>query len=139
MVDPCRLHRLRRPLPLQHLELLGRLDLRLRGDALNFAVILRFVHLFVLRVVALKCAIEREFVHEHISEHVDFFALRLDVRSIALVGDFDHGCGRWRLEDETLELDLLDDYLVCFVGGELELLLDLLEVADGWSAGSWVL
>ena len=83
MVDACRLHRLGRPLPLEHLELLGRLDLRLRGDALNFAVILRFVHLFVLRVVALKCAIEREFVHEHISEHVDFFALRLDVRSIA--------------------------------------------------------
>ena len=86
------------------------------------------MHLFVFRVVGLKGAIEGEFVHEDVPEHIDFFALGLNVRSIALMRDFDYGgCSR-RLEYKSLELDLLDDYLVCLVRRQLELLLNQLEV-----------
>jgi hypothetical protein len=58
----------------------------------------------------------RILLHEPIAEHVDFFTLSLDVVSIALMGNLNHRrCSR-RLQDKSLQLDLLQDNLVCFIG-----------------------
>ena len=68
---------------------------------------------------------------EIVPELNHFVSLLLDVGSVAVVGDFDHCCRCWWLQESFLELDLLEEELVSLMWWQRVLLLNCQEVCCG--------